>query len=109
MANKKLLPPPDDIVLGHKEYVVYQNPNSGMFERSREKRNVYYHPWFTCIAPHFYDFVPDRHIAIPDDVRAKLLPEHRVNSKGFQSHYSLATAHNKPTLSQQQNSVFKTR
>jgi hypothetical protein len=42
--DKKLLPPPDDIVFGHKEYVIYQNSKSGNFEQSRKKRNVYYHP-----------------------------------------------------------------
>ena len=28
---------PDDIVLGHKEYVMLQNPHSGDFELSRHK------------------------------------------------------------------------
>ena len=67
-VNKKLLPP-DDIVLGHKEFVVFQNPNSGIFEQSREKRNVYYHPWLTCIAPHFRDFNPDHHIIISEAMK----------------------------------------
>lgn len=75
--NRKVLPPPDDIVLGHKEFVVFQNPRSGNFEQSREKRNVYYHPWKTCIAPNFSDFRPTEHIAIPDAVKEKLLPVHR--------------------------------
>ena len=75
--NKQLLPPPDDIVLGHKEHVIFQNPNSGMFEQSREKRNVYYHPWRTCIAPHFRDFDPHCHITISDSMKAQLLPEHK--------------------------------
>ena len=52
-ANNKVLPPPDDIVFGHKEFVIFQNHRSGMFEQSREKRNVYYHTWKTCISPHF--------------------------------------------------------
>lgn len=76
-ANKKVLPPPDDIVLGHKEYVLFQNPKSGMFEQSREKRNVYYHPWVTCVAPHFRDFDPGHHITVADAVKLKLLPQHR--------------------------------
>lgn len=75
-VNKKPLPPPDDIVLGHKEHVIFQNPNSGLFEQSREKRNVYYHPWFTCIAPHFQDF-SSSHISISESIRMKLLPEHK--------------------------------
>lgn len=76
-VNKKLLPPPDDIVLGHKKFVVFQNPNSGIFEQSREKRNVYYHPWLTCIAPHFRDFNPDHHIIISEAMKVKLHSEHK--------------------------------
>ena len=26
---------------------VFHNPNSGLFEQTREKRNAYYHPWLT--------------------------------------------------------------
>ena len=75
--DRKLLPPPDDVVFGHKEYVVFQNPNSGMFEQSREKRNVYYHPWLTCIAPHFRNFQPNQHITISVSVKEKLNQEHK--------------------------------
>ena len=73
--NKKPLPPPNDIVLQHQEYVVYNNPRTGRFEQSREKRNVYYHPWRTCVAPHFLDFSPSQHIAVSDGVQ--LLPQHK--------------------------------
>lgn len=38
--NKKVLPPPDDIVFGHKEYVIYQNQRSGIFEQSHDKRSL---------------------------------------------------------------------
>jgi hypothetical protein len=64
--NKKLLPPPDDIVFCHKEHVIFHNQRSGMFEQSHDKRNVYYHPWKTCIAPHFSDFDPKKHIVIQE-------------------------------------------
>lgn len=36
--NKKALPPPDDIVLQHKEYVIYQNSRTGHYEQSRDVR-----------------------------------------------------------------------
>ena len=51
--DKKVLPPPDDIVFGHKD-----------------------HPWKTCIAPHFSDFDPNRHIVVQDAVKEKLLHVH---------------------------------
>ena len=75
--GEKLLPPPDDLVLGHKERVLYQNPHSGRFELSRDKRNVYYHPWRICVAPYFRDFRPQVHITIHENVRSKLLPAHK--------------------------------
>ena len=75
--DKKVLPPPDDIVLGHKEFVVFQNSRSGLFEQSKDKRNVYYHPWKTCIAPHFSDFDPNRHIIVQESVKEKLLRIHK--------------------------------
>ena len=50
--NKKALPPPDDIVLQHKEYVVYQNSRTGyLYEQSKDVCNVYYHPWKTYSIP----------------------------------------------------------
>ena len=75
--NKKLLPPPDDIAFGHKEHVVFHNQRSGVFEQSRDKRNVYYHPWKKCIAPHFSDFNSKKHIVIQESVKAKLLHVHK--------------------------------
>ena len=76
--DKSSLPLPDDIVLGHKEHVVYQNARSGMFEQSTDKRNVYYHPWRTCVVPHFALFNADVHIHIPPTVKDKLLPQHKA-------------------------------
>lgn len=72
----KPLPPPDDLVLGHKEFVVFINPKSSRFEQSWDKRNVYYHPRKVCIAPNFLDFDPRQHIRVGSDVRARLQPEH---------------------------------
>ena len=66
--DKKPLSPPDDIVLGHKEYIIYQKPKSGNLEQSEDKRNVNYHLWRTCIAPHFCNFDATQHITIPDSV-----------------------------------------
>ena len=54
--GKKPLPPPDDVVLRHKETIVFKNPNTGVFQASRDPRNVYYHAWKTCVAAHFSDF-----------------------------------------------------
>ena len=60
-----------------REYVIFQNQRSGMFEQSRDKRNVYYHPWKTCIAPHFSDFDPKKHIVVLESVKGKLLHMHK--------------------------------
>lgn len=71
--DKKPLAPPDDIVFGHKEYIINQNSKSGNFEQSREERNVYYHPWRTCIAPHFCNFDATGHITVQSFSNFKIL------------------------------------
>ena len=76
--GKALLPPPDDIVLGHKEYVVYQNIHSGKFEMSQDERSVSYHPWKTCITSNFRDFSPRYHITISDHIKINLQDVHKL-------------------------------
>lgn len=49
----KPLPPPNDLVIQHKEHVVFQNPKSGNFQLSHYLRNVYYHPRLSCIRQSF--------------------------------------------------------
>ena len=66
---KKTLPPPDDIVFHHRETVIFQNPNTGIFQASYEPRNVYYHAWKTCVAAHFCDFNAAMHIRIEEEVK----------------------------------------
>ena len=74
--GKKPLPPPDDVVLQHRETVVFQNPNTGVFQASHEPRNVYYHAWKTCIASHFCDFNAAVHIKIDEEVKRALSTVH---------------------------------
>ena len=40
-------------MIRHRENVLFLNPNTGVYQQSREAQNVYYHPWRTRIAPHF--------------------------------------------------------
>ena len=58
------LPPPGDIVLQHKERVLFLNPNTGVYQLSRDHRNVYYHALTACAYPHFNDFSADVHIKV---------------------------------------------
>ena len=73
----KPLPAPGDLVLRHPEYVVYQNPKTGLFRQSCDKRNVYYHPQRTCVAPNFLNFVPEQHIHVDLATIDKLSREHK--------------------------------
>ena len=73
--GKRPLPPPDDIVFRHREKVLFQNPNTGNFQVSREYRNVYYHAWKTCVAAHFTDFNSRVHIKV-DEVKDRLSSVH---------------------------------
>jgi len=75
------MPSPDDIVLGHQEYIVFHNPRSGMFEQSRKKRNVYYHLWRKCIVPCFNDFDPPHHNIIPDNIKQLPLSTQKSNAE----------------------------
>lgn len=74
--GRKPLPPPDDLVLRHREFIVFNNPRTGLFEQSKEERNVYYHPWKTCVVPHFSGFDAKIHIQVDASVRDRLLPTH---------------------------------
>lgn len=66
------LPPPGDIVLQHKERVLFLNPNTGVYQLSRDYRNVYYHALNSCVCPHFNDFNADVHIKVDCSVKDKL-------------------------------------
>ena len=48
-SDGKPLAPPGDLVLQHKEQVLFQNPKTGNFQISHDLRNVYYHARFECI------------------------------------------------------------
>ena len=49
--DKGPLHPPNDIIFDHKEFAVFNNPKSGVYEQSKEERNVYYHGRGSCILP----------------------------------------------------------
>ena len=73
----KPLPPPEDLILQHKEQVLFQNPNSGVYQMSREHRNVYYHARLSCVQQRFPSFSPQMHIRINKDTFCKLLQAHK--------------------------------
>lgn len=48
----------DQIVLQHKEHVLFQNPHTGRWQMSRDLRNTYYHARLNCVATKHPDFTP---------------------------------------------------
>lgn len=48
----------DQIVLQHKEHVLFQNPHTGRWQMSRDLRNTYYHARLNCVAIKHPDFTP---------------------------------------------------
>ncbi len=72
----KVLPPPNDLVIQHKENVMFQNPHSGNFQLSRELRNVYYHPRSLCLQQKFPTFQPAQHIRASNSVFICLTVQH---------------------------------
>ena len=70
------LPAPEDIVLQHKERVLFLNPHTGIYQLSRDARNVYYHMSSGCVCPHFSDFNADVHIRVDRATRDILSDVH---------------------------------
>ena len=70
--------PPDDLVLQHKEHVLFQNPQTGIFQLSHDLHNVYYHLRQACITKKYLSFNPSDHIRISTDNLAKLSAIHKT-------------------------------
>ena len=65
------LPPPEDIVLQHKEKVVFLNSHTGIYQLSCDLCNIYYHALKDCVCAHFNDF--DANVYINVDYSVKVL------------------------------------
>ena len=76
-STGKPLPPPDDLVVQHKEQVLFQNQKTGNFQLSHDFRNVYYHPRLSCIKRKFPSFLATQHLRINPDVATMLTSVHK--------------------------------
>lgn len=76
-ANGSPLPPPDDIVLQHKEQVLFQNPKTGLFQLSHDLRNVYYHARLSCVIKKFDSFQAGAHLRISRAILDRISESHR--------------------------------
>ena len=76
-ADGKVLPPPNDLVVQHKEQVVFQNPNTGTFQLSRDNRNVYYHPRLLCLQRKFSSFEAAKHIKVSQQIFLRMTIVHK--------------------------------
>ena len=74
----KPLPPPDDLVLQHKEQVTFQNPKTGNFQLSCDLRNVYYHARMACVRRKYPTFNGQQHLRISNDVQHCLSSQHKA-------------------------------
>ena len=75
--DEKPHPPPGDLCIQHKENVIFENPRSGNYQLSKDKRNVYYHARFFCITKKCPDFGTGD-LKIPSDVKTKLSDMHKM-------------------------------
>ena len=73
----KLLPPPDDLVIQHKEQVLFQNPKTGSFQLSRDHRNVYYHIRLACVQRKFPSFQATQHLQAAKEVVSHFAASHK--------------------------------
>ena len=60
-----LHPPPNDLCLQHKEFVLFKNLHTGLHQLSHDLRNVYYHAQKQCIGQH-------TKVIVPNDLRSRL-------------------------------------
>ena len=74
----KPLPPPDDLVLQHKEQVMFQNPKTGNFQLSCDLRNVYYYARMACVRRKYPTFNGQQHLRISNDVQHCLSSQHKA-------------------------------
>ena len=72
------LPPPDNLVVQHKDQVMLQNPKSGNFQISHDFQNVYYHAHMACIKKKYPTFVGVQHLCLNDDVMSQLCDSHII-------------------------------
>jgi len=67
--DRKPHPPPYDLCLQHKEYVVFVNPRTGSHQMSSDLRNVYYHAHRRCVEMKHPNFHPATDLKIYNDVK----------------------------------------
>ena len=81
--------PPHDLCLQHKEYVIFENPHTGMHQLSSDLRNVYYHASVGCVTQKYSTFNPTTHVKVSGEVRGKLSVVHlaHLSLKGTVSRY----------------------
>ena len=63
-------------MLQHKEWVLFSNPTTGIYQFSCEYRNVYYRALNSYFSPHFNDFTANIHIKVDCSVKDKLSSIH---------------------------------
>ena len=71
-GNGKVHPPPHDICLMHKEFITFENPNTGIRQKSQERRNVYYHACKKCVVQK----CDQPKVVVQPDIRVKLPSVH---------------------------------
>ena len=62
---------PLDIVLQHKEQIVFQNPNTGTWQLSRDLR-THYHVSHKCVVSKYPNFNPSHDLKVSSAVRQRL-------------------------------------
>ena len=69
-------PPPEDLCVQHKEYVLFENPKTGIYQLSNDLRNVYYHARCSCVTTKNPCFNPSN-LKVTSDVQLRLTMLHR--------------------------------
>ena len=68
--------PPLDMCVQHKEYVLFENPRTGMHQMSKDLRNVHYHAKLDCFRQKYPTFQSVTCLKVSGEVRSKLSQIH---------------------------------
>ena len=69
-TSGKVHPPPHDLM--HKEFIIFENLNTGLHQKSQERRKVYYHARKACVLQK-YD---QPKVVVQPDIQVKLSSVH---------------------------------
>lgn len=80
-----------DLIIQHKEFITFKNPNTDKIQQPKYLRNVYYHVKKSCIRQKFPFFNSQQQFHIKNEVRVRLTELHSSYIHPSLANYSIIT------------------